>query len=160
MDSEMPMAAFRLVSAEQAGPDALGILTPPGRRTVLILRPRALPWDLVLVQRSRQGPTTTFREFSREESEAATETLLQSLETCGGRVSVAPVPDSDGYHVRAEIATIPLIACSREPGQPYCPLVLAHREEAENAAAALRDVLCPAEDAGQELYFNRRHFAH
>ncbi len=34
------MGSFRRVEGEEAGPDALGILVPPGKRTFVILRPR------------------------------------------------------------------------------------------------------------------------
>ncbi len=44
------MCPFRRVEGEQAGPSALGVLVPPSHRTVLILRPRTLTWDLVLAQ--------------------------------------------------------------------------------------------------------------
>ena len=76
------MNAFRLVEAEKAGPMALGILVPPGPRTLLILRPRVLKeLDLLVVQSDRRtGPTTTFRVFGREEATAAIERL-------GGKVT-------------------------------------------------------------------------
>jgi hypothetical protein len=157
------MPLFRVVAGDQAGPAALGILAPPGRRTVLILRPRSLAWDLVMVQGSRHGPTTTFREFGREEAEAAAVVLHEALEQWhdGGPGHVQPVPAAGGagYLVRATVGVIPLLACVRLPGQPYRPEVFATLDEARQAADALRTVLCPDGDAEQELYFNHRHFA-
>jgi hypothetical protein len=163
---------FRVVAGDQAGPAALGILAPPGRRTVLILRPRSLAWDLVLVQTrawepgrpaTGNGPTTTFRELGREEAEAAAGVLHEALEQWhgGGAGQVQPVPATDGagYLVRALVGVIPLLACLRQPGQPYRPQLFANLEEARQAADAIRAVLCPAGDAEQELYFNHRHFA-
>ena len=41
------MAPFRHVEGNQAGPNALGILLPPGRRTLVVVRPRSLAWDLI-----------------------------------------------------------------------------------------------------------------
>jgi hypothetical protein len=162
---------FRVVAGDRAGPAALGILAPPGRRTVLILRPRSLAWDLVLVPTriwqpghpaGKNGPAT-FRELGREEAEAAAEVLREALEQwhSGGTGQVQPVPAEDGagYLVRAVVGVIPLLACLRQPGQPYRPQLFASPEEARQAAEAIRAVLCPAGDAEQELYFNHRHFA-
>jgi hypothetical protein len=158
------MAAFRRVSGDQAGPAALGILLPPGRRTVLIVRPRALAWDLLVVRTDRQtGLTTVFRDFGREEAEAASEGLLLALErwAAGGPGRVEPVPTeaADGYHVRATVGLFPLLLCPREPGRPYRPGVFAARAEAAAAAAALAAVLHPAAGAEQEVYLNARHFS-
>jgi hypothetical protein len=161
---------FRVVAGDQAGPAALGILAPPGRRTILILRPRSLAWDLVLVPTraclpgtaGSQSGATTFRELGREEAEAAAEVLHQALEQwhSGGPGQVQPVPATDnGYLVRAAVGVVPLLACLRQPGEPYRPQVFASLEEARRAADAIRAVLCPAGDAEQELYFNHRHFA-
>jgi hypothetical protein len=155
------MSAFRRVNDDQAGPAALGLLTPPGQRTLVILRPRALAWDLLVVHSDRRsGPTTTFREFGRAEAEAASEGLFLALEkwSGGGAGSVEAVPAGDSYHVRVQVGIFPLLVCLREPGKPYRPLVLTQREEAEQAARALLRVLCPSAGAGQEVYFNRRHF--
>jgi hypothetical protein len=118
---------FRVVAGDQAGPAALGILAPPGRRT-----------------------------------EAAVEVLQQALERWhgGGAGQVQPVPAGEGagYLVRALVEGIPLLACLRQPGQPYRPQVFTSLEEAGQAADAIRGVLCPA-GVEQELYFNHRHFA-
>jgi hypothetical protein len=155
------MSAFRRVNDEQAGPAALGLLIPPGRRTVVILRPRALAWDLLIVHSDRRtGPTTTFREFSRAEAEAASEGLYLALEkwSAGGPGEIQSVPAGAEFHLRVQVGIFPLLACLREPGKPYRPLVLPLREEAEQAARALWNVLCPSMEAGQEVYFNQRHF--
>src|ERR1700683_1556260 len=69
------MCPFRRVEGEQAGPSALGVLVPPSRRTVLILRPRTLGWDLVLAQ-----PSGGFREMNREEAEHAAHQVAAALE--------------------------------------------------------------------------------
>jgi hypothetical protein len=156
------MSAFRRVNDDQAGPAALGLLIPPGRRTLLILRPRSLAWDLLIVHSDRRtGPTTTFREFGRAEAEAAGEGLLLALEkwSGGGPGEIQAVPAGEGFHVRVQVGIFPLLACLREPGKPYRPLVLPLQEEAEQVARALRNVLCPAAGAGQEVYFNQKHFS-
>jgi hypothetical protein len=156
------MAAFRLVNDDQAGPRALGLLVPPGRRTLVIVRPRSLPWDLLVVHSHRRtGPTTTFRDFGREEAAAASDGLCLALQewAAGGPGCLEPVDAVGGYLVRGVIGIFPLLACLRRPGQPYQPLVFPDRADAADAAAALTGVLCPAADAEQELYLNTRHFA-
>lgn len=152
------MPAFRLVADDRAGPTALGILAPPGRRTFLILRPRSLPWDLLLVQIGRNGPTNAFRELGREEANAATDTLHRALVESVGAVHATPCDDG-GYHLRAQVGNAPFIACERRPGQPYTPIVFAESADAANAADRLRPILCPTAEAEQELYFNTHHFA-
>jgi hypothetical protein len=158
------MPAFRRVNGDQAGPAALGVLVPPGRRTLLIVRPRALAWDLVIVHSGRRtGPSTAFREFGREEALAAGEGLYEALEhwTAGGpgRVEAVPASGGDGHVVRAEVGIFPLLACPREPGRPYRPMVFSQPSEAEDAAAAIAAVLCPAAGADREIYFNTHQFA-
>jgi hypothetical protein len=158
------MAAFRRVNGDRAGPAAVGILLPPGRRTLLIVRPRSLAWDLLVVHSDRRtGPTTAFRDFGRAEAEAAGEGLLLALErwSAGGPGRVEPVPTeaADGYHVRAAVDVFPLLLCPREPGRSYRPGVFADRAAAAAAAAAVAAVLRPGPDGEQEVYLNARHFA-
>src|SRR5262249_30949356 len=156
------MSAFRLMAAAEAGPNALGLLTPPGRRTLLIVRPRALPWDLLVVQSRRTGPTTEFRDFSRDEAAAAGEGLLAALQRWAGgestcRVEVFTAPD--GFLPRAQTAVFPRLPSPRRAGQPSQPLILDHLADAEAAADQLRAVLHPGPEAEQEVYFNDRHFS-
>jgi len=155
------MAAFRRVFGDRAGPDALGILVPPGRRTVVVVRPRALPWDLLLI-----GPgedMIRFRDFALEEAEAAAETIGRALDewSTGGRgeIQTALAPGAPGFCVQVVVGTFRLIACPRAAGQAYCPMVFATMEEATQAALAMTGVLCPAPGARQEVYFNTRRFA-
>jgi hypothetical protein len=158
------MPAFRRVNGDQAGPAALGLLVPPGRRTLLIVRPRALAWDLVIVHSSRKtGPTTSFRDFGRDEALAASEGLYLALEewTRGGpgRVEATSAPDGTGFVVRAQVGIFPLLVCPREPGRPYRPLIFPELHEAQKAAAAVAVALRPAAGAEREVYFNTHHFA-
>src|SRR5713101_6464754 len=63
-----PRSPFRQVEASGAGPEALGLLLPPGRRTLVLLRPRSLDWDLVPVRPDETaGPQTLFWEVDRNE---------------------------------------------------------------------------------------------
>src|SRR5262249_27592345 len=101
------MSPLRRVFGERAGPTALGILVPRGRRTVLILRPRALAWDLLLTHAAATGSVAPFRELGRDEAEAAAEQLCRALEGWAGggtgRVDAVPLPGGAGHCVRAEV---------------------------------------------------------
>lgn len=149
------MGAFRRVEAETAGPQALGILIPPSRRTFVILRPRGLPWDLLLL-RSADG--VAFWELAHDEASAAAQSLYRALRESAhsGKVTVEQV--AAGCRVRATVGPFPLLACPRLPGQPYQPLVCADPGAAQAAADALSAVLFPPAGVEQELYFNTRFF--
>jgi hypothetical protein len=151
------MGAFRRVEADQAGAAALGILVPPSKRTVVILRPRSLPWDLVLL---RDANAAGFRELAHDEASAAAQALycgLREAATGACRLLVEAVVRPDGCWVRAVVGTLAFLACPRRPGQPYQPLLCAEAD-ARAHAAALAGVLRPAEGSEQELYFNTRFF--
>jgi hypothetical protein len=150
------MGSFRRVEGEQAGPAALGILVPPSRRTFVILRPRALPWDLVLCR--EDGPSS-FRELAHDEASAAAQGLFRSLRewAAGGPGAVEVVADEEGCRLRVCIGPFVLVACRRLPGQPYSALV-SPEAEAHGAAKRLAAVLCPAAGIDQEVYFNTRFF--
>ncbi len=155
------MSSFRIVDARQAGPTAVGVLIPPGRRTVVVVRPRTLDLDLLLVYRGEDGePTAAFHEAGRAEAAMLAENLQRHLLQSAGKRScqteVVPATGADGFWVRAEVGAFLLIACRRIAGQPYRPAVFATREEAERVAAAAGAALNPGEDA--ELYVNADFF--
>ncbi len=157
------MSRFRRVDGAQAGPDALGILVAPGARTLVILRPRALDFDLLpVLATTRHGLGNGFCDLERAGAMAMARALAAALEDCaaGGTGCVGPIPDAegDGYWVQAEIAAFTLLVCRREPGRSYRAHVFATLEEARTTAAALRRVLCPPPEAAQELYFNMQNF--
>jgi len=151
--------ALRRVSDERAGPDALGILVPPGPRTVLIVRPRALGWDLLLV---RGVAGTAFRELAAHEAAAVAHDFYRALEEWDaggpGHVGAVACSEAGGYLVWADVGDFALVACERVPGQPYRPAVFA-AEEGRRVASLLEAALCPPPPAQQEVYFNTRHFA-
>ncbi len=155
------MYPLRRVYAREAGPNAVGILLPPGNRTVLIVRPRSLPWDLLLVRSGEGGePGTPFLHLEREEAEAMAEGLCRALGRWmaggPGKIDSAPAPEGDGFWIQAEIGAFPLIACHRRPGQAYRPATFPTVAEAETIANALTAALCPTSEL--EVYFNSRHF--
>jgi len=154
---------FRQMEASEAGPDALGILLPPGRRTLVLLRPRSLEWDLVPIRPDGiEGPQTFFWEVDREEGTNLVSELYFGLEQWAagglGRVEPVPAPGGKGYQVRAGIGRFVLIACDRVPGQAYKPAVFDTVSAALSAAERITTVLRPSPSAIQEIYFNTENF--
>lgn len=154
------MSRFRRVDGARAGPEALGVLVAPGSPTLVILRPRALAFDLLPVRATlRNGLGDGFRDMDRAEAAELASVLAQSL--AEGAACLGPIPAAgDGYWVQAEVGPCTLLACRRQPGQPYRAHVFATLEEARDMAAALRPILCPPAEAAQELYLNSDHFSH
>jgi hypothetical protein len=153
------MSAFRRVEGKEAGPAALGVLAPPGRRTHLILRPRALLWDLVLL---RPADASVFREMDRDEAVATAEELVRALEAWAagapGRVETASAPQGVGVWLYVHAGLFSLLLCPRTPGRPYEAERFADGDAARAAANDLAPILRPPPGAQQELYFNTRHF--
>jgi hypothetical protein len=154
------MCALRRVTDDRAGPGALGILVPPGQRTVVVLRPRALPWDMLLVGKQSR---IAIQQLERDEAAVSARKVLHALEEWSqggtGRVVLLSLPEN-GTLVRIDVSDFGLIACSRSPGQAYRPAIFASREEAAAAAGSIVAVLCPDSGADQEYYFNTQNFAH
>jgi hypothetical protein len=157
------MSPFRRVPDGRAGPDALGILVPPGHRTVVILRPRSLAWDLLLRSNGANGIRMAFQELGREEAATVARRVFQALEAWAvggpGQVTTVPSAGGEGYHVQVEVGEFTLVACLRIPGQPYQPLVFGTPDEAGSATARLHAVLCPPAGAEQPFYFNTQNFS-
>jgi hypothetical protein len=149
------MGVLRRVTDRRAGPAALGILVPPGARTFLILRPRSLAFDLLLV-----GDDGAFRDLPRHEADAAAGELGRALDewAAGAEGAVETVTGPDGgCRLLVRVGPFALLACPREPGRPYRP-ALFDADDGARAAAQLAAVLCPPAGVAQELYFNTRHF--
>jgi hypothetical protein len=132
---------------------------------VVIVRPRALAWDLLPLRAvGNGGSDTLFQECTPAEAADIVRELRGLLEEKGngGFLRVEPIasPDGEGYQVRAALGSQSWIACLRVPGQPYQPMLFAALDDALRAAESLTAVLCPAADADQELYFNTRDFSH
>lgn len=157
------MGTLRRVEAERAGPSALGILIPPGRRTFLIARPRSLTCDLLLLQ-GAEG--STFRVLGQPEAQDLARDLARLLEDgpaitpsgSGKRVELVATATGTGSWLRARVGPLVLLACPRRAGQPYEPLVFTDETEARAVAARLEAILWPHPGVDQELYFNTRHF--
>ncbi len=153
------MPAFRRVDQKQAGATALGILVPPGLRSLVVLRPRHLPWDLLAVTWSGTEPPR-FAEFTRDEAVIAARSLLPFLEDAVQRrhTPVETLGDGQAFQVWVRTPDFFWLTCRREPGRAYRPAVFATLEEAKAIAEELVRVFCPAPDACQEFYFNTQQF--
>jgi hypothetical protein len=157
------MSPFQHVEASQASRSALGILMPPGPRTLVILRPRSLDWDLVIVRPDGEpNPRTLFWEITRDEGAELVTELRGNLEEWAhgglGRVEPVPAPGGVGYHVRVGVGRFVLLTCGRVPGVPYKPAVFDSVSQALTAAERIAAVLCPAPNSRQEIYFNTDNF--
>jgi hypothetical protein len=146
------------VEDERAGPTALGILVPPGRQTFLILRPRALSFDLILLRRA-EGKA--FREMGYEEAAAAARGVFRTLEerADSSRAEAVDLPSGEGCWVRVSVGPFAFLACPRVPGQPYQPLVCTSAADARVVVSAIEALLCPADGIEQEVYLNTRNFS-
>jgi hypothetical protein len=146
------MNAYAHVEANAAGPLALGILVPPAKRTFVILRPRALAIDLVVC---RSTEDHRFSDYAHDEAAAAAQALWRELRTWDGTTGLTLLAG----HACLQLGPFTLVACRRDPGQPYAPL------EARPAdLVALEEAIGPVVDLGsgsplgREVYFNMRHF--
>ncbi|MCI0685609.1 MAG: hypothetical protein L0Y71_26220 [Gemmataceae bacterium] len=157
------MPAFRRVEPQHAGPQALGILVPPGARTVVVLRPRSLDWDLLPATWSGDpARAPAFRDFGRDEAAQLARRLQQALEDAAAR-GVNPVEtlgdaQERAFQVWVRAADFFWIPCRKTPAQHYQPLLFADRAAAQQAGEVLARIVWPAADAGQEYYFNTQQF--
>jgi hypothetical protein len=152
------MSALRLVTDNRAGPAAVGILVPPSRRTFLIVRPRSLPLDLLVLAESGSN---AFREFEREQAGRAAEALFDILAGSNpGRVECATAAGdaADAFYLRVHVGPFHLLACDRRPGQAYVPLAFADLASARSTAQRVTRLLCPPLGSDQEVYLNTRNF--
>ena len=157
------MPAFRRVEAQHAGPNALGILVPPGARTQVIVRPRALGCDLLPAQWSgdpRVSPT--FCLFDRDEAAQVARRLLQALEDAVTRgvnpVETIGAPGGGSFQVWMRAAELFWIPCRRVAEAEYQPLLFATYAEARAAGEELAKIVWPAADAEREYYVNTQKF--
>jgi hypothetical protein len=159
------MPSFRHVVGDQAGPNALGILIPPGHRTMVILRPRALAWDLLLLSPlGDQLSAAGFWEILRADARLMSQRVQRALEAWAGGgeggPELVPLAEAQGYRLRVTTGTFRWMVCRRTPGKPYQPWTFSDEADAQAAATGLVDVLCPAAEDNQEMYCNTHHFAH
>jgi hypothetical protein len=155
------MSVFRRVDAAQAHPGALGILIPLGPRTLVILRPNALEWDLLPAHWSgeaRQAPV--FCLFTREEAPGIARKLVQTLEDAVVQ-RLSPLEtfgNGPCFQVWLRTPDFVWILCRRAAGEAYRPAIFGTREEAVAAGERVAKYVWPVA-GGQEIYFNTQKFA-
>jgi hypothetical protein len=158
------MSSFRRVDASVAGSSALGILVPPGRRTLVILRPRGLEWDL-LPARWNGEPSSppAFCTFDREEAALVARQAYQSLESAAriGGGALETFGDRAGSELQlwARIGDLVWIVCRRRAGQSYQPAIFTSSAEAERSALLIEPYLRPPAGEAREVYFNTQQFS-
>ncbi len=157
------MPPYRRVEARSAGAQALGILVPPGRQTLVVLRPRALPWDLLPARWSGDGAQApSLCSFSRDEAAGVARRLQQALEqgVLRGINPLQTIGDAQGqlFQVWVHTEEFVWLVCRRAPGQAYQPALFASQEEATREAERLTPIFWPGAEAQQEYYFNTQNF--
>ena len=157
------MPTFQQVEPRHAGANALGILIPPGQRTVVILRPRGLDWDLLPARwEGEPSAAPLFSQFAQTEAGRVARRLQAALEQAVAEAKnpVETFGDSLArkFQVWVHTAEYVWIVCRRLPGRPYEPLVFTARGDAESAGRRLQPFFFPAPDANQEYYFNTMNF--
>ncbi len=155
---------FYRVEPQHAGAAALGILVPHGARTLVIVRPRALEWDLLPARWDNDsGHAAQFCVFGRDEAAGAARRLVHALESAVA-LGVNPVQtcgDAAGACLQIWVRTDEFvwIACRRAPGQAYQPANFASLDDARRGAEAIAAVVWPPVEVRQEYYFNTQNFS-
>lgn len=151
------MPGFRRVDMKQAGASAMGILVPPGARTLVIVRPRSLPWDLLPAFWDGDGThAPAFCVFGRDEAVRVAKAFLFALESAV-RANCNPVQTlgaDECFQMWIRTEAHVWIACHRSPGESYRPAKFASQADATVAAESLTRVVWPSQDVFQDYYFN------
>src|SRR5262245_40545252 len=142
---------FSRVDPERAGPTALGILVPLGQKTLVILRPRALAWDLLPARWGGEAAVPpAFCSFLRDEAAQVARRLLYFLDqqAVGAASPVYIASDAQARNFQLWVRTDEFvwIACRRRPRKAYQPVLFDNRFEAISAAQLVEAVVWPAAD--------------
>ena len=146
----------------RAGPTALGILIPHGTKTIVILRPRSLEWDLLAARwDGDRAQPPQFCTFERDQAAIVARQLIATLERAIME-RVCPVetfgdPASQRLEIWLRGGDLVWIVCRRAPGQAYQPVLFNSHEEAVRAGEQLASLVWPAPDVRQEYYFNTQN---
>jgi hypothetical protein len=153
---------LRRVDSRSASVTALGILVPPGSRTIVVVRPRGMVWDLLPV-RWDGAPTSppAFVSFGREEAAQIARRLGKSLEDRDrdGLCPLETLGRETSFQVWLRDVDFNWLLCQRVPGEAYRPLVFATLPEAQAAAGLLAPLLTPGPQRIQDYYFNTQSFS-
>lgn len=150
------------VDVRQAGSDAVGILVPPGARTIVVVRPRLLAWDLLAVRWDGDaGSAPAFASFDRDAAARTARDLGKFLEAADAS-GVRPVETlgRDGaYQVWIRADALCWLACERLAKGGYRPALFADLASAQAAGEQLASRLLPGPGRTQTYYFNTQNFA-
>ncbi|MBX9680503.1 MAG: hypothetical protein K2X38_17235 [Gemmataceae bacterium] len=134
-----------------------------GSRTLVVLRPRSLPWDFIPTRCDVAAGINEFPLFSREQAAVEARRVLKSLEassvSAASPVETACDTAETCFQIRIRSDAFVWLACHRAPGQSFRPIVFACREEAEAAAKQTEAIFFPGPNAVQDVYFNTQNFA-
>ncbi len=150
------------IDPKRAGPTAFGVLIPHGAKTLVILRPRALEWDLLPARWDDQREhAPEFCAFARDEAAGVARKLVAALEAAvaDGVCPVQTFGDPVGRQLQVWLRAAELvwIVCQRTPGQAYQPMIFHTLEEATSAGEKIAAIVWPNEDAKQEYYVNTQN---
>jgi hypothetical protein len=150
------------VDVRQASAEAIGILVPPGHRTLVVVRPRTHDWDLVPVRWSGDpSAAPTFCDFGRDEAALVARRLGKFLEDCDSR-GVCPVETlghASAFQVWLRAEDLFWMLCARLPGSAYRAMIFSELAEARAAAERVARLLSPGPARHQHYYFNTQNFA-
>ena len=152
------------VDPKHAGPQSLGILVPQGTKTLVIVRPRALPWYLLPARWDGDGThPPQFCVFTRDEAAGAARRLVKTLEAAveRGENPVQTFGDARGERFQIWVRTEEFvwIACERTPGEAYRPMLFATQDKATEEADRIAAIVWPVGEVRQEYYFNTQNFS-
>lgn len=155
---------FTRIDPTKAGSKSLGILVPQGAKTLVIVRPRALSWDLLAATwPGDPGKAPQFCAFTRDEAASVARRFVAALEAAvtAGVNPLETFGDAQTKRLQIWLRTDEFvwIACRRAPGTAYQPMFFPSPEEAEREAEQIAAYVWPAPDATQEVYFNTQNFS-
>lgn len=155
---------FARIDAKNAGSQSLGILVPQGAKTLVIVRPRSLAWDLLPARwDGDSGKPPQFCVFSRDEAAAVARRLVTFLESAAkaGACPLESFGDAQAGRVQIWLRTDEFvwIVCKRAPGEAYQPMLFTSFDELSYAEEMIATYVWPAPGWTQEYYFNTQHFS-
>ena len=150
---------FQRVDLKHANATALGILVPQGAKTLVIVRPRALTFDMLPARwDGERGHAPQFCAFTRDEAAQVARRLIAALEAANAN-PVQTFGDGDCFQVWLRTAEHVWIVCRRAPREAYQPILFATHAEAVCEAEKLSAYVWPAADASQQYYVNTQRLS-
>ena len=155
---------FRRVEAKLAGPNAMGVLVPHGERTLVVIRPRSLPWDLLPARWSGDPAVAPqFCTFTRNEAPAVAKRFMADLQAALvsniNPMQTFGIAQAGQLQIWVRTNDLVWIACERTPGSAYEPAIFLNLRDAEAAAEKIGRFVFPPTGEVQEYYFNTQSFA-